>query len=71
MEWHGNTKKLSYMFILSSSSVYSPVFFCAVYYFAVAPTPASRYTREFTAITRLVAHVLIARHTRVNPSLHA
>ena len=44
-----------------------------MYYFAVEPTPAGRYTRtlEFTASTRPVAHVLIARHTRVNPLLHA
>ena len=68
MERHGNTKKLSCTFILSSSS--ASVFFGTVYYFAVAPTPASRYTREFTASTRPVARVLIARHMRVNPSLH-
>ena len=62
IERRGNTEKLSCMFILSCSSVCPPVhvFLYTVYYFAVAPTPTSRYTREYPP-----------HHTRVNPSLHA
>ena len=65
IERHGNTEKLSCMFILSRSSVCPPVFLCTIYYFAVAPTPASRTTRESTASTRHITRVLITRHTRI------
>ena len=70
IEWRRNTEKLSCMFILSRSSAYPQVFLCTVYYFAVVPTPASRYTPESTASTRLITHVLITHHMRVDYSSH-
>jgi len=42
-----------------------------MYYFAVTPTPVSRYTREFATSTGHITRMLIVRHMQVNPSLHA
>ena len=70
-ELHGNTEKLSCMFILSCSSVCPPIFLCTVYYFVVVPTPVSCYTRESTASTCHITRVLITRHTQLIPLLHA
>ena len=64
-------EKLSCTFILSCSSPCPPVFLCTVYYFAVVPTPASRYTPESTASTCLITRVLITHHMRVDYSSHA
>ena len=63
VERHGNTEKLSCMFILSSSSVYSPRFLSAVCYFAVALTPASHYTCESTASICHITRVDYLSHT--------
>ena len=37
---------------------------CTVYYYAVAPTPMSHYTRKSTASTCHIPHVLITQHMR-------
>ena len=60
---HGNTKNCLACSYLPVAVFIPPVFVCTVYYFAVAPTHASCYTREFTTSTRLVTRVLIVHHT--------
>ena len=58
MVWH-HCKIVVYV---QFSIVHPSVFYCTMYYFAVAPTPMSQYTHESSMSTRCTTRKLITRH---------